>query len=129
MSPCDYRRYPPDWSERRKRILLRAENRCERCGVGNGAVGVRDKKGKWHSADQIAEGSLYLDDMEYKMIRIVLTIAHLDHDEENWNVKDIRLQALCQRCHLALDHRRHVHKSVLTRDRKRGQIRLQLEER
>jgi len=129
MSPCDYRRYPPDWQERRTCILKRAGNRCERCGVENGAVGVRDKNGRWHTTEEIADGSLYCDYFEYRLIRIVLTIAHLDHDEDNWEVSDDRLQALCQRCHLRLDHKQHVHKAVLTRDRKRGQIRLQLEER
>lgn len=38
-----------------------------------------------------------------KYIKIVLTIAHLDHDETNWNVKDHRLAALCQKCHLTYD--------------------------
>lgn len=35
--------------------------------------------------------------------KIVLTIAHLDHDEDNHNVKDERLKAMCQRCHLRYD--------------------------
>ena len=35
--------------------------------------------------------------------KIVLTIAHLDHDEENWNISYDRLAALCQRCHLRYD--------------------------
>lgn len=34
---------------------------------------------------------------------MVLTIAHLDHDPQNQNVKDSRLKALCQKCHLKLD--------------------------
>lgn len=38
-----------------------------------------------------------------KVIKIVLTIAHLDHDESNWNVRDDRLKAMCQRCHLRYD--------------------------
>ena len=36
-------------------------------------------------------------------MRIVLTIAHLDHDHKNWSVKDDRLKALCQRCHNRYD--------------------------
>jgi hypothetical protein len=36
-------------------------------------------------------------------IRIILTIAHLDHDPENWDVSDDRLAALCQKCHLTHD--------------------------
>ena len=40
---------------------------------------------------------------EIKQIRVVLTIAHLDHDEENHDVSDDRLAALCQQCHLNYD--------------------------
>lgn len=39
----------------------------------------------------------------YAQGKIVLTVAHLDHDEENFDVKDERLKALCQRCHLRYD--------------------------
>lgn len=99
--PCDYRRYPPDWKQRRARILKRAGNKCEDCGVKN------------HSY----RGST----------RIVLTTAHLDHDEGNWEVADDRLRALCQKCHLALDHHRHVNHAALTRDSNRGQLRLDVE--
>lgn len=36
-------------------------------------------------------------------VKVVLTIAHLDHDENNWDVPYDRLRALCQRCHLRYD--------------------------
>lgn len=76
--PIDYKRYPPNWkTEIRPAILERANNCCEHCGVEN--YSIRDGK------------------------KIVLTIAHLDHDEENWNVSYDRLAALCQRCHLRYD--------------------------
>lgn len=75
--PIDYKRYPPDWKQRRARILARAGNCCERCGVAN----YSNRAG----------------------VKIVLTIAHLDHDETNWGVSDERLQALCQRCHIRYD--------------------------
>lgn len=38
-----------------------------------------------------------------KKVRVILTIAHLDHDEENENVSDDRLKAMCQLCHLRYD--------------------------
>ena len=38
-----------------------------------------------------------------KQVKVVLTIAHLDHDETNWDVKDERLKASCQICHLRYD--------------------------
>jgi len=34
---------------------------------------------------------------------VVLTIAHLDHDETNMDIKDDRLMAMCQWCHLNYD--------------------------
>lgn len=77
--PCDYSKYPPDWTERRNRILQRAKNRCEFCGAEN-------------YQPHPVTGS-----------KVVLTIAHLDHDPENWDVSDDRLKALCQKCHLAYD--------------------------
>ena len=75
--PCDYSKYPPNWKEIRKRILERSKNCCEWCEVKNYST----RKGT----------------------KIILTIAHLDHDETNWDVKDDRLAALCQSCHLQYD--------------------------
>jgi 5-methylcytosine-specific restriction endonuclease McrA len=83
--PIDYTRYPPNWKEIRARILERARNCCEGCGIENYAINARGAK-------------------------VVLTIAHLDHDPENWDVTDERLKALCQACHLGYDRTRHVRK-------------------
>lgn len=77
--PIDYKKYPPNWkTEIRPAVLKRAHNRCEFCGVENHSIRP--------------DG-----------VKVVLTIAHLDHDEENWNVSLDRLRALCQRCHLRYD--------------------------
>ena len=51
-----------------------------------------------------------------KRVRVILTIAHLDHDESNKNVTDDRLKAACQLCHLRYDakekyRRRNTHTS------------------
>ena len=87
----DYKKYPIDWKEIRARILKRAENRCEcmgECGLHTTTgrcIEINGKKAKY------AKG------------KIVLTIAHLDHDAENHKVKDNRLKALCQRCHNRYD--------------------------
>ncbi len=121
--PIDYIKYPPNWKTViRPRILKRANNCCEHCGVKNYAVGQRYDKGKFIPTD----GNIYhlkagLGELKYsdareladfcnenridepKYIVIVLTIAHLDQDPENWQVKDERLRALCQRCHLRYD--------------------------
>lgn len=79
--PIDYSKYPPNWNEIRERILKRANNKCEFCGVDNYSI--------------VQRGSI--------PVKVVLTVAHLDHDEENWDVKDERLAALCQKCHLTYD--------------------------
>lgn len=78
--PVDYSKYPPNWkTEIRPRILERANNCCEECEAEN-----------------------YKEHPETGA-RVILTIAHLDHDPENWDVADDRLKALCQRCHLNYD--------------------------
>ena len=45
---------------------------------------------------------------ELRIIRIVLTIAHLDHTPENCDPAN--LKALCQRCHL--NHDKHHHRAT-----------------
>lgn len=87
--PCNYAEYPPDWKDIRARILLRADYRCEMCGAVNHEWVNRETREP---------------EMEdFPGVRIVLTIAHLDHDHKNWSVKDERLKALCQRCHNRYD--------------------------
>ena len=125
--PIDYGQYPPDWKERRARILERAGNRCEFCGVENHAYILR-KRGDWVylTEREVCENGITDKRLYAKnLTRVVLTIAHLDNDKENWNVRDDRLAALCQRCHLGIDLKHHMSKAVLTRDRKRGQMRFE----
>lgn len=45
-------------------------------------------------------------------VKIVLTVAHLDHDETNWDVKIDRLKALCQLCPLATRCCRKISKII-----------------
>jgi hypothetical protein len=91
--PVNYKEYPPNWKAIRKRILLRAGNRCEFCGVENHIYRKAEKPNK-HGF--------------FQTTFIVLTIAHLDHDKTNHDVRDERLAALCQRCHLKYDLPRHI---------------------
>lgn len=119
--PINYKKYPSNWkTEIRPRILKREKNCCKFCGVPNYAVGERRCSGGFEPT----KGNIYHDkagrgELSYKEARklsnhmnefsdlnyivIVLTVAHLDHDEENHGVKDDRLAALCQRCHLSYD--------------------------
>jgi len=80
--PIDYSKYPPDWKEIVARIKERENHCCQFCGIENYSLNISKA------------GSVY---------KIVLTVAHLDHDETNWEVQDERLAALCQPCHLKYD--------------------------
>jgi 5-methylcytosine-specific restriction endonuclease McrA len=99
--PINYKKYPPNWKELRAAVLERANNKCEFCGVENYSTGVREADGTFTQIEGMALEAAELDGE--KVIQIVLTVAHLDHDEENHNVTLERLAALCQRCHLNYD--------------------------
>lgn len=121
----DYKRYPPNWKETRLRILDRAKNKCEFCGLKNKSfvysvryyIRHHDRysyRHIWFRSKQDAIRECL--NNEIKTVQVVLTIAHLDHDETNWNVKDNRLKATCQICHLRYDayekYRRSIEKAL-----------------
>lgn len=111
--PIDYSEYPSNWkTEIRPAVLQRANNCCEECGAPNHVLIYRPEKGKadWklvpgpdegHAADVMALDGI-------KFVKIILTIAHLDHDKLNHDVRLERLKALCQRCHLIYDKNHHA---------------------
>lgn len=80
IRPENRDRYPKDWWAISARIRERAGQRCEQCGVGNGMY-VRRANGRF--------------------VRIVLTVAHLNHTPED--CRDENLKALCQKCHNSYD--------------------------
>lgn len=82
IKPENKARYPKDWKQIRLRVLERANNRCEMCGVENHSEYVRKRDGK--------------------VIRHVLTIAHV-YDEDPANCDMNNLKALCCFCHNGLD--------------------------
>lgn len=89
--PIDYSKYPPNWPVIRMRIRVRAKERCEWCSARNGQP-------------HPVTGS-----------RVVLTVAHKDHDITHNDGLDAdpnapllpepesNLAALCQRCHITWD--------------------------
>ena len=111
--PINYKEYHPKWSLISRLIRFkRARNRCELCGLQNGSIGYRDKSGDWHdwvlSVELTYAQHSALCKKRYGtyLRKIVLTVAHLDHDKTNnkfWNLK-----ALCQRCHLKHDIKQHI---------------------
>jgi hypothetical protein len=115
--PINYKDYAKNWlTEIRPSVLERAEHKCENCGLANYSVGYRDSNGKFyqwsHIEDELERKGYDFFDFELKnnrlknglikkAIKIVLTIAHLDHDIENNDYSN--LKALCQKCHLDYD--------------------------
>jgi hypothetical protein len=109
--PIDYKLYPPNWkTEIRPAIMERAKHCCEFCKVSNYKLILR---GTWNDTEcyQDDDGTIYdantseVIGSDYvgevhptnKLIKIVLTIAHLDHNVNNNDFSN--LKALCQRCH------------------------------
>lgn len=108
ISPEKRALYPANWkSEIRPRILARAGNCCEQCGVPNRAIGWRNDDGKFNVVEldgdmkRVAELQHDYGDV-FRLVMIVLTIAHL-HDDSPANCAENNLAALCQRCHNILD--------------------------
>lgn len=134
--PIDYKKYPKDWKTKiRPDILNRSKNCCEFCGVENYKIILRgkwqglevyqDENGDIYNADNsILIDSYYLGEVDpegkNKLIKVVLTIAHIDHNIHNNDYSNLR--ALCQRC-----HNRHDKKyRKKTRELKKNQLKLNL---
>ncbi len=110
IRPENRARYPKDWPAISRRIRFeRAGNKCEDCGVPNYELGGRDD-GKWHKARilgcdrKLPEPGTWAwcdGDKHLRIVRIILTVAHLDHIPEH--CEDDNLKALCQRCHNLYD--------------------------
>jgi len=117
--------YPKNWPEIRAKILDRAKHCCEFCGVKNYSEGVRDRDedGLFYTVKEVIDllhdhGTEILG----KIIKIVLTIAHLDHDPRNND--DDNLKALCQRCHLRYDAKHHAESRKKNREKNSPQLSL-----
>ena len=104
--PCDYSIYPINWKEIRARILARADNRCEECGVRNYVMGFRGEDDSFYECYPTC-------DIGEKIIKIIITIAHTCHtpqcDDEN------HLRALCQLHHNRLDGKHRAKNAARTR--------------
>ena len=119
--------YDPRWPEIARQIRDQANDECEFCGVRNGAVGARDRSGVWHDWEADIEGMNssegdYLFDGEYpKIIRIVLTTAHLCWDtcRDKRCIDPTHLRSLCQRCHLNHDRPHHLAVQAQNRERRK----------
>lgn len=115
--PINYSKYPANWlKEIRPRIMERANHTCEfeGCDFRHGEEVWAAKycgrtTGWYRDYEEAKRQRLSFESKGGEMIpnpkkvTVVLTIAHLDHDEENKDVQDDRLKAACQLCHLRYD--------------------------
>lgn len=101
IRPENKARYPKDWRDIRTAVLIRA------CYVCEGSPQFPDCRAA-NNQPHPTTGS-----------RVVLTVAHLDHQPENNRMSNLR--ALCQKCHLAYDAKHHAANAAITRHEKRGQ--------
>lgn len=114
IRPENKHRYPKNWKEIRARILQRAGNKCERCGIKNGAILEKYSRRRICSVEwdmirsKIRYGGHNMTTALKALgfVKVVLTIAHLDHVPENCS--EDNLQALCQKCHNAYDAARRA---------------------
>lgn len=133
MSPFYPERYPDNWDAISKRIRFeRANNRCEECGVENGAFIIRSTVDsvRYIVVDTEAGGFRWPDGTpirlseipdeypcESKWTRVILTCAHLNHDTTCND--DSNLRAWCQRCHNRYDMPMRQRHAAETRLQKR----------
>jgi hypothetical protein len=115
--PIDYSKYPPNWlKEIRPRIMQRANNTCENDGCDFKhlelvwAVRYKGRTTGWFRDFDYANSLPKVGEIKNgkvipnpKQVKVILTIAHLDHDETNHYVTDDRLKAMCQLCHCRYD--------------------------
>lgn len=128
------------WLATRARILARANNRCEQCGKPNRVkvwvvslpefgqiwqppklqlthplwIKCTDGRGYHLSGRKVID---YDRSGRLRHIRVVLTIAHLNHVAGD--DRDENLKALCQWCHLNYDKLHHRESRAVRKDRSR----------
>lgn len=131
IKPENRHRYPADWKQVRLRILQRAKYRCEHqgCRAQHGVTGywrngrfVRMPEVLWNAGFKAGDTVACNDGERLKIIKVVLTIAHLDHTPEN--CADDNLRAWCQRHHLAYDAAHHRANAYATRRARAGTLEL-----
>jgi hypothetical protein len=126
--PMQRSKYPKDWEAISKRIREEAYQRSQcsgecgshvgkGCGAPNGAIvhRMRGDPAFWANGPFEIRGTDWL-----PAIRVVLTVAHLNHDPADCRPENLR--AMCQRCHLRYDAALHARNARATREKRTGQL-------
>jgi hypothetical protein len=134
IKPENKHRYPSNWNQISAEIrFTRARNRCEMCGIANNLIIKRYKNQTWRQAcpaeiemvfSRIKNSrTSFTESLKYHgLVRVILTVAHLDHNPENCD--ETNLKAMCQKCHNTYDAR---HRRQTIRDsHQRGQLALEM---
>lgn len=100
IKPENRDRYPDDWDE------ISMSVRSERAGWLCECRGECGRHKGWCGAQQGAPHPV-------TRSKVVLTVAHLDHDPENCDLANLR--AMCQRCHLSYDAEHHAQTRYMAR--------------
>lgn len=131
--PIDYSKYPGWWKQFSEWVRFeRADNKCEQCQAPNGETVSRGyiaagipfwaKDGSVfnaHNGERLNVGFSVHEIRFDRYTKIVLTVAHLDHEggicdcKARTGRKCARADhclALCQRCHLLMDLPHHIAK-------------------
>lgn len=132
LRPENKARYPANWSQISYAIREAAGWKCEWCAVRDAEIGARIN-GEWYAAqpsgsaphDRPKAGMVSVcrrgdEIIERKTMRIVLTVAHLDHNPENCHPDNLR--ALCQQCHNRYDAANRATGRRIRKALKAGQI-------
>ena len=147
--PMDKRDYPETWPEISRLAREDAGNRCQECGVENGALILRSVENsdrylilKDDGIHYTPEGeAVRLSEMPEEFAaqpnytKVVLTVHHVGIAREDGSPGDTRdkydcrpenLRVLCQKHHLAADMETHVkrRKETMSRRKHAGQLEL-----
>lgn len=128
-------RYPADWKAISAAVRAEAGNQCEKCGAPHGETVWRSQSEDYgfcpvyavappgavgahvfSAEDGECLAVRLVEDLireKWKPVKIILTVAHLDHQPENCARRNLR--AWCQRCHLRYDAVHHAANSAATR--------------
>ena len=126
IRPENKSKYPDNWDEISLRVREEAGQKCEWCQKPNGQI-IRCKSlGMWVDPD----AGWWRDNRGWKIpydrapsltegkeVKIVLTVAHLNHTPQDCHRENLR--ALCQSCHLTYDA---PHKAAERSKRRKAQV-------